>query len=267
MKKQEENSSVFNELSHESPIEDENIPLIVDIDGYEGPLDALLNLARLQKVDLSQISILQLAEQYLAFIRSARDLKIEIAADYLVMAAWLAFMKSRLLLPDPSPDEEPTGEEMAQALARRLRILSAMREAAKKIFSLPRENHEFYYRGEDSDVKIVKISVLEASLFDLLMGYAAQNARVKKSNLVIKPPEVYSMEDAYDRLTMALGSVPDWEVLTKFLPKVTDQPLLERSAIASTLSASLELVKEGKIKLKQTKPFGTIYLKRYGDEQ
>ena len=260
---EDQDNVLYKELNQDLDINEEVTPLIVDIDGYEGPLDALLTLARTQKVDLARISILQLAEQYLAFIQTARDLQLELAADYLVMAAWLAYMKSRLLLPDPEPGEEPSGEAMAEALAQRLIHLNAIREASSKLFSLPREGHDFFYRGEPDGVKVIRIPVIESSLFELLKAYAAQDARADSKSLIISPSEVYSIEEAYERLVQSLGTVPNWEMLTNFLPEKTDQPILERSALASTLAASLELVKEGKLKLKQTEPFGAIFLKRH----
>ena len=236
--------------------------LILDLDGFEGPLDALLALARTQKVDLTRISILQLAEQYLAFIQRARDLKLEVAADYLVMAAWLAYMKSRLLLPEAEPDEEPTGEEMAEALARRLQRLNAMREASRRLMLRPRVGHEIFVRGAPEGINVVRVPVFESSLFDLLKAYAAQDARAEAENLVIAAPEIYSMEDAYQRLSGMLGAMPEWESLARFLPSSDGDPLLSRSAVATTFAASLELVREGRIRIRQLEPFGPIYVRR-----
>lgn len=239
--------------------------LILDLDGFEGPLDALLALARTQKVDLTKISILQLAEQYLTFIQSARELRLEVAADYLVMAAWLAYMKSRLLLPEAEPDEEPSGEEMAEALARRLQRLNAMREAARRLMQRPRLGHELFGRGAPEGINIVRVPVFESSLFDLLKAYAAQDARATVENLVIEAPEIYSMEDAYQRLSGMLGAMPEWESLARFLPTGGEDPLLVRSALATTFAASLELAREGRLSIRQLEPFGPIYVRRSED--
>lgn len=239
--------------------------LILDLDGFEGPLDALLGLARTQKVDLTKISILQLSEQYLAFIQGAHDLKLEIAADYLVMAAWLAYMKSRLLLPAPEEDDEPSGEEMAEALARRLRRLNAMREAVQKLLQRPRLTHDVFGRGAPEGVNVVRISVFESSLFDLLKAYVTQDARAEAENLVITASEVYSMEDAYRRLADMLGTMPNWESLARFLPQADADPLVNRSAVATTFAASLELAREGRLSIRQHEPFGPIYIRHIED--
>jgi segregation and condensation protein A len=236
--------------------------LILDLDGFEGPLDVLLTLARTQKVDLTRISILQLAEQYLSFIGRAREVKLEVAADYLVMAAWLAYMKSRLLLPEPEADEEPSGEEMAAALALRLRRLEAMRAAATRLMARPRLGTEVFARGAPEGVEIVRTPVFEAALYELLSSYAAHQARTQAETLRIEASEVYSMEDAYQRLAQMLGAMPDWEALGRFLP-VGVHGLLWRSAVATTFAASLELAREGKLQLKQLEPFGPIYVRRY----
>ncbi len=238
---------------------------ILNLDGFEGPLDVLLVMSRAQKVDLTKISILQLAEQYIEFIERARELQLEVAADYLVMAAWLAYMKSKLLLPSENLDEEPTGEEMAAVLAHRLQKLNAMRESAGKLLDLPREGYEIFSRGDMEGVNIVRVPIYDASLFDLLMAYAAQDARVEAEKLVIDPPQLFSMEDAYQRLSSILGKMPDWESLSSMIPAGSEKnPLLLRSAIASTFAASLELVREGKIYIRQSSPFSAIYVRGVG---
>jgi len=247
--------------SPESANEQKAEALIVDIDGYEGPLDALLFLARTQKVDLAKISILQLAEQYLAFIHQAHDLKLEIAADYLVMAAWLAYMKSRLLIPDAEPDEEPSGPEMAEALANRLLRLNAMRNASKLLFERPQNGYEVFSRGGSSDLQTIRVPYFQATLFDILQAYISQDARVNADTLIITPQNIYSMVDAYKLLSSAIGSFPSWELLSSFLPEFEGDDVLARSAVASTFAASLELVREGKIQIRQNKPFAPIYLK------
>lgn len=236
--------------------------LILDLDGFEGPLDVLLTLARHQKVDLHKISILQLAEQYLAFITGARQLRLEIAADYLVMAAWLAYMKSRLLLPEPEEDEEPSGEEMAEALAFRLRRLEAMREASARILRRPRLGLEVFSRGAPEGVEVVPKFEYEATLYELLRCYAEHHARVHAEHLVIADSEVFSMDQAYQRLSSMLGAMPDWESLARFMPPGLRSGLMTRSAVATTLAAGLELVREGKLQLRQLEPFGPIYIRR-----
>lgn len=240
--------------------------LIVDLQGYEGPLDVLLSLARSQKVDLTRISILALAEQYLAFIGRARKLKLEIAADYLVMAAWLAYMKSRLLLPAPeADDEEPSGEEMAEALAFRLRRLEAMRDASERLMIRPRLGLDVFRRGMPDGLEVVKTPVYEAQLFDLLKAYAAHRSRAAASTLVIEATELYSMEDAYNRIAAMLGATPEWDTLFRFLPSGLTQPSVRRSALAATFAASLELAREGRLQIRQLEPFGPIYLRATED--
>ncbi|MSO69889.1 MAG: segregation/condensation protein A [Alphaproteobacteria bacterium] len=236
--------------------------LIIALDGYGGPLDVLLTLARQQKVDLTRLSMLDLAEQYLAFIDRARTLKLELAADYLVMAAWLAYLKSRLLLPDPPADEGPSGEEMVALLAFRLRKLEAMRDAAQKLMARARLGVDVFGRGAGEGVEVVKTPVFEAALYDLLKSYAEYRARVTQADSFrIEASEHYSMEDAYLWLTKIIGAAPEWETLIRFLPSGGISPVQRRSAVASALVASLELAKQGKIQIKQLEPFGPIYLR------
>jgi segregation and condensation protein A len=236
--------------------------LIVSLDGYGGPLDVLLTLARQQRIDLTRLSMLDLAEQYLAFIEEARSLKLEIAADYLVMAAWLAYLKSRLLLPEPEAEEGPSGEEMAALLAFRLRKLDAMREAARTLFALPRLGLHVFPRGAAEGIVVVKTPVFEAALYDLLQSYAAYRMRLARAEAFhIEASEHYSLEDAYQWLSRVVGATPEWETLVRFLPGGPASRTRRRSALASALVASLELVKEGKIQIKQLEPFGPIYLR------
>ena len=240
----------------------EDDALIVALDGYGGPLDVLLTLARQQKVDLTKLSMLDLAEQYLAFIDRARSLKLEIAADYLVMAAWLAYLKSRLLLPEPPADEGPSGEEMAALLAFRLRKLEAMREAARKLLARARLGFDVFARGAGEGVEVVKTPVFEAALYDLLKSYAEYRARATRADSFrIEASEHYALEDAYQWLGKIVGATPEWETLARFLPAGLVSPVRRRSAVASSLAASLELVKQGKIQIKQLEPFGPIYLR------
>ncbi|MBI3515585.1 MAG: segregation/condensation protein A, partial [Proteobacteria bacterium] len=212
--------------------------LVLDLDGFEGPIDVLLTLAREQKVDLTKIKIVQLADQYLAFIAEARQLKLEIAADYLVMAAWLAYLKSRLLLPVP-PEDEPSGEEMAANLAFELQRLEAMQQAGVTLLARPRLGWDIFRRGMPEVVAADKKPRYEAALYDLLKAYADQRRRIDQLQMLrIAPTQLYSVEDALERLEARLGRMPDWEVLVSFLPDNLKDPVVVRSATASTFAAS-----------------------------
>lgn len=254
------------------PFEDERPPyeaasgndLLLDLEGFEGPIDLLLTLAREQKVDLTRISILQLANQYLEFIAQARELRIEIAADYLVMAAWLAYLKSRLLLPDAEEGEEPSAAEMAARLAFQLQRLEAMRESAAKLMDRPQLGRDFFPRGEPERIPVVKTPVFDVSLYDLLTVYGAFNQRQSATTLRIDPSELYSMEDALRRLSGLVGDVPDWTTLVSFLPPGLRAGIMARSALAMTFVATLELARTGKIQMRQTGTFGPIYIKGTG---
>ena len=234
---------------------------VVDLDGFEGPIDVLLTLAREHKLDLTKISILALADQYLAFVTEARKANLELAADYLVMAAWLAYMKSRLLLPDLGEEDEPTGEEMAAALAFQLQRLESMQNAGQQLMARSQLGREFFRRGAPEMFRAHANPVLEVTLFDLLKAYGDQKRRVGSGTLHIESVGIYTVDDALQRLRKFLGSTPDWESLWQFLPEGVLEGLVARSAIASTFAASLELAREGKIKLRQPDPFGPIYLK------
>ncbi|MCZ6863164.1 MAG: ScpA family protein [Alphaproteobacteria bacterium] len=235
--------------------------LVLNLEGYEGPLDALLGLAREQKVDLTQISILQLADQYLEFVARARSLRLEVAADYLVMAAWLAYLKSRLLLPQAEDGEEPSGAEMAAALAFQLRRLEAMREAGNKLFARPQLGREVFVRGAPEAIDLVRRNVYEVSLYDILKAYGGQLRRPKSGPLTIEALDLYSVDEAIRRLGKLLGDMPDWQVLASFLPDELRSDIGRRSAIATTFAASLELVREGKATLRQDRVFGPIYMR------
>lgn len=235
--------------------------LHVDVGGYEGPLDVLLTLARDQKVDLIQISVLKLANQYLSWIAEARRLNLELAADYLVMASWLAYLKSRLLLPKEKDEEEPSGEEMAAALAFQLRRLEAMREAGARLMARPQLDRERLRRGTVSAPSLVYKQVFDLSLYDLLRAYADSLHRQSGRTMSIEPQQLYSMEMALERLQKSLGRIPEWTTLAKYMPTSLKDPLVRRSAIASTFAAALELVREGKLLVRQDQAFGPIYLK------
>lgn len=239
--------------------------LVLDLDGFEGPIDILLTLARTHKVDLTKISILVLAEQYLAFIQRAHDLRLEVAADFLVMAAWLAYLKSRLLLPSTEDEDEPTGAELAARLAFQLQRLEAMRKAAVEIIDRPRLGQDFYARGEPDPLIVDTTTEFNATLYDLLTMYAAIRERQGAATLQISPMKLYSMDDALERLGKLLGHVPDWTTLSQFLPDGIGDDLMMRSAVASTFAASLELVRQGKLQLNQSQTFAPIYLRARQD--
>ncbi len=237
----------------------DNTTLVVDVAGFEGPLDLLLDLARDQKVDLSRISILALAEQYLAFIEGIRALRLEVAADYLVMAAWLAYLKSRLLLPEPAVDDEPTGEEMAAALALRLRRLEAMRRAAERLTGLARLGRDVFARGEP-ELRVSRRSAFDASLYDLLAAYAAQRRRQSPPVHQVARRAVWALADARAILLRLVGRIAEWTPMHIFLsPYLT--PETRRTALASSLGASLELAREGHLELRQSVAFGPLMMR------
>ncbi len=235
--------------------------LVVDVDGYEGPIDVLLTLAREQKVDLKRISILELVEQYLVFVQTARRLRLELAADYLVIAAWLAYLKSRLLLPEPPDDDEPSGEELAAQLTFQLERLHAMQTASVRLMARARLGIDRFPRGEPQDLRSRKRPVYDVTLYDLLSAYGDYRAREEGRTLRIAPTELYAVDQALDRLKELIGRSPDWQTLTSFLPAALKDGLIARSALASTFVASLELAREGKLQLRQLERFGPIYLR------
>lgn len=236
--------------------------LMVDLDGFEGPLDLLLHLARTQKVDLAKISVLALAEQYLAFVEDARKLRLELAADYLVMAAWLAFLKSKLLIPQKSDEEEQSGEEMAQALAFRLKRLEAMREAATRLINRNRLGRDIFARGMPEPIVIEKTSDYEASLYDLLTAYASQRQRNSLSLVTIAKRNVWSLKDARGILARMVGQINDWTALDQFLLQYLHEDEDERrTALASSFAASLEMVREGQLDIRQDGAFAPIFLR------
>jgi segregation and condensation protein A len=240
--------------------------LVVDLEGFEGPIDVLLTLARDQKVDLTKISILALADQYLAFIDGARELRLEIAADYLVMAAWLAYLKSRLLLPAPvESQDEPSAAEMAEALAFQLRRLQAMQDAGVRLMARPQLGRDVFARGTPEGLRIVARPQYEATLYDLLRAFGEHKARVERGRLDIVPSELYSMEMALERLSTMLGRMPEWTTLISFLPQGIGDSLVLRSAHAAMLAAGLELVRSGRMHIRQDVPFGPIYVRKAPD--
>jgi segregation and condensation protein A len=255
------------------PFEDERPPyklgedeLVLDIDGYEGPIDILLTLARDQKVDLTKISILELAEQYLAFINAAQRLRIELAADYLVMAAWLAYLKSRLLLPTIGGEDEPSAAELAASLAFQLQRLEAMRKVSEHLFAREQMGQDFFRRGDPERMPIIRSSVFDLSLYELLSVYGAHHQRQEASIYEINPMEVFSIEDALIRLRSLIGDVPDWTVLTSFLPEGIRNALSYKSAIATTFVATLELARIRQISIRQSGTFEPIFIKTYEND-
>ena len=237
--------------------------LIVDVDGFEGPLDLLLSLSRAQKVDLRKISVLDLAVQYLGFIEKARELRIELAADYLVMAAWLAFLKSRLLLPPDPTMAGPTGDELAAHLAFQRERLQAMRDAAAKLMARDRLGRDRFVRWVTEDVTRRKTVTYSANLLDLMQGYARIRTRDDFRPFVMDRDSVFTMEQALQRMRGLIGFTGHWTDILSYLPDGwTDDPKKRRSATASTFAASLELAKEGKIVIRQDEIFSPIQIKR-----
>lgn len=236
--------------------------LKIDVEGFEGPLDVLLMLARSQKVDLRQISILQLAEQYIQFIQSAQTLKIEIAADYLVMASWLAYLKSRLILPKAETDEEVSAEEMAARLMFRLQRLEAMRECAAKLMGRNLLDRDVFFHGMPEGLRIKRNSKYEASLYELLTSYSTHRLRSYYKDWTPPKLDILSIERARMRLERMLGKLNDWQKLEDLLAAEVRLPEKRRSYIASGFSAALEFARDGRLELQQDKNFGEIRLRR-----
>jgi segregation and condensation protein A len=240
--------------------------LIVDVDGFEGPLDLLLTLSRTQKVDLRKISVLQLAEQYLGFVERARTLRIELAADYLVMAAWLAFLKSRLLLPPEPGEAGPSAEDLAAHLAFQLERLQAMRDAAARLMARDQKGRDFFPRGLPESMTHHRKVTWTATLLDLMRAYAQIRTKDEFRPFVLDREHVYTMEQALDRMRGLIGYAGDWASLTSFLPEGWDvTPMARRSALAAHFAAVLELAKRGQLTLRQGETFAPIELRRKGD--
>ena len=236
--------------------------LVLDLDGYEGPIDLLLALARDQKVDLAKLSILALADQYLAFIAAQRRLRLEIAADYLVMAAWLAYLKSRLLLPEPpGEDNGPSGDELAAALRHRLQLLAAMQRAGAALMARPQLGRDLYLRGAPEGLPTIDRPVYELSLYEFLTAYAEGHRRHHTQVLTIALPAFHSIEEALRHLGQFVGHVPEWRELIGFLPADLRGGVFRRSALAATFAATLELARSGRLELRQDRTFGPIYLR------
>ena len=235
--------------------------LIVNLDGYEGPLDVLLDLARTQKVDIRKISMVALVDQYLAFVDAAKQRNLELAADYLVMAAWLAYLKSRLLLPvDEEEGDEPTADEMAARLAFQLQRLEAMRNAVEALQAMPRLGINVFPRGAPEGVRITRIPEWKADLYELLQAYATQRIAAVDRDYKVDPPKVYSIELARQRLERILGAIPEWAEL-RALTDANDVDAPESSIIASAFNAALEFARDGRLELRQMAHFEPIYVR------
>ncbi len=248
--------------SQGAPIASDEPALVVDVEGFEGPLDLLLTLARQQKVDLAKISILALADQYLAFIEEARKLRLELAADYLVMAAWLAYLKSRLLLPDAGPPDGPSAEDMATGLALRLKRLEAFRELATKLFGLPQLDRDVFARGDPEPIAEIKRPEWSATLYDLLSAYAAQRQKQALAHVRMAKRSVWSLAEAREALERMVGMSADWARFDEFLLAYVVEPSQAATVFASSFAAALELVREGLAEVHQHQPFAPIYLRK-----
>ena len=252
---QEDTQSVSERVASEA--------LIVDVGAFEGPLDLLLTLSRTQKVDLRQISILALAQQYLAFVEQAKKLRLELAADYLVMAAWLAFLKSRLLLPPDPTDEVPSGEELAAHLAFQLERLEAMRNAAARLMARDQLRRDFFARGITEDLQRVRRVTYTATLLDLMQGYARIRTKDDFRPFVMDRDSVMTMEQSLARMRTLIGFAGDWTDIANYLPEGWEiEPVKRRSATAATFAAALELAKEGKIEIRQGETFSPIQIRK-----
>ncbi len=236
--------------------------LIVNLDGYEGPLDVLLDLARTQRVDIRKISMITLVDQYLEFVAAARAKSLELAADYLVMAAWLTYLKTKLLIPVVDDGSgEPTADEMAARLAFQLQRLEAMRKASQALFALPQFGVDFHPRGLPEGVRVLKTPLWQAELFELLQAYARQRVASVDRTYTIEPPKVFSIEEARARLQRILGMIPEWtEFATITAPAGVDAPA--SSVVASSFNAALEFAKNGSIEIRQLGAFEPIYVRQ-----
>jgi segregation and condensation protein A len=236
--------------------------LVVDVEGFEGPLDLLLTLARQQKVDLAKISILALADQYLRYIEAARKMRLEIAADYLVMAAWLAYLKSRLLLPEQHPAEGATAEEMANALASRLRRLEAIRQAAEQLMGRPQLGRDIFARGMPEPIAEIKTPEWTATLYDLLSAYASRRQTKARSFVRLPKRTVWSLAEAREALERLIGQSFDWSPLDQYLISYLVEPSMIPTVLASSFAAMLELVREGRLEAHQQGAFTPLYLRK-----
>jgi segregation and condensation protein A len=239
--------------------------LMVDVEGFEGPLDLLLTLARQQKVDLAKISILALADQYLAFIEAARKMRLELAADYLVMAAWLAYLKSRLLLPEAHPAEGISAEDMANALAQRLRRLEAIRQVAEQLLNRPQLGRDVFQRGQPEPIEEIKRPEWTATLYDLLSAYATRRQTQARSFVRVPKRTVWSLAEAREALERLVGQSMDWSPLDQYLVAYLVEPSMRATVLASSFAAALELIREGRMEAHQQGSFTPLYLRKRAD--
>ena len=261
-------SEISDTYSNSQPYESiNNDDLIVNLSGYEGPLDVLLIMAKSQKVDLMKISILQLTEQYLVFIAEVRKKNLELAADYLVMAAWLAYLKSNLLLPREETGEELTAEQMAERLKFQLKKLEAIRQVSEKLMNLPVLGTNFFNRGMPEGIRLIRTPEYYLSLYDLLKSYANQRYKSAYSSMVIERPAVYAMEEALVRLQRMVGTAFEWTKIERFLPPEFSKGKNARSGVAGTLAAAMELVREGVLEVQQLAPFGPVFIKNKNNNE
>ncbi len=258
----EEFSTAQTTIPLEADRADSEPAMIVDVEGFEGPLDLLLTLARQQKVDLHKISILALADQYLVFIEAARKVRLELAADYLVMAAWLAYLKSRLMLPEAAPGEGPSAEDMALALASRLRRLEAIREFATKMMDRPQLGRDVFERGLPEPIAEIKKPEWTATLYDLLSAYASQRQRTVLSRVRFKKRTVWSLAEARATLERLIGQSTDWSRIDSFLITYVVEPSMTATVFASSFASALELVREGHAEIHQKESFSPIYMRK-----
>jgi segregation and condensation protein A len=258
------NAENAEEMSFETELAEPGIgepALVVDVEGFEGPLDLLLTLARQQKVDLAKISILALADQYLAFIEEARKLRLELAADYLVMAAWLAYLKSRLLLPEPPAPEGPSAEDMANALAQRLRRLEAIRQVAEQLLNRPQLGRDVFGRGQPEPIAEIRRPQWTATLYDLLSAYATRRQTQSRSFVRMPKRAVWSLAEAREAVERLIGVSFDWSPLDQYLIEYLVEPSQRPTVLASSFAATLELVREGRLEVNQHAAFAPLYVR------
>jgi len=252
---------IIDDFEDQHPASSLEVGFLLDVGGFEGPIDVLLTLARDQKVDLTQISILELANQYLYWVMEIRNSNLELAADYLVMAAWLAYLKSRLLIPDMSLEDEPTGEEMSEALQFQLRRLESMQNSGAQILAQLQLGQDYFKRGEPEKFGNNSTSIYKISIYDLLSAYGEHTHRSNIKTLHIQGSDLFSPDDAIKRMIGMVGKIPNWARLEQFLPIQLRGDIVSRSAIASTFVAVLQMTKEGKMQMRQSAAFKTIFIK------
>lgn len=257
----QDTTDVWSEDQNFLEVDEDRERLELQLDGFEGPIDLLLSLARDKKIDLVQISILELVEQYLVFVKRAQRINLELAADYLVMAAWLAYLKSRLLIPAPKGEDEPSGAEMAAELAFQLRRLQAMHEASTKLMDRAQLGIHFFERGEPQEIEVVRNSELNCNLFDLLQAYGRQQRRSEQVALPFERAEIFTYEAALEKLRSFSSKIPDWAILSDFMPTDLRGVMQQKSAKASFFVASLEMVRIGELDLRQDELFGPIFVR------